>query len=119
MFNALTRKKNTFEQQFEKIEDILTKVAANSLEFWNIECDVGHNFKYYFKEYNSNRLIQFKTNPNKRRAKDMIFGPFAFHKASNALNSKKNQSMTTSHMLSTAYRGDKFEEERTNDKIVQ
>ena len=91
-------------------------MALTTLEFWNLECDVAHNFKYYFKEYNSNRLIQFKTNPTRKRAKDMIFGPLAFHKPANPGNSSNNQSMTTSY-LSTFNRGDRLDEDDTNERL--
>jgi hypothetical protein len=45
-----------------------------------VECDLANDFKYYFKEYNPNRLIQFKPYSQKRKAKDMIFGIYAFKK---------------------------------------
>ncbi len=92
-------------------------MARTTLEFWNLECDLAHNFKYYFKEYNSNRLIQFKTNPTKRRPKDMIFGSLAFHKTANPTSTPNNQSITTSFVSTALYRGDRLEDDDTNERL--
>lgn len=59
---------------------MLTKVAQAVLDFWLVESDVAFNFRYYFKEHNPNRLIQFKPHSMKKKAKDMIFGVYAFRK---------------------------------------
>ena len=62
-----------------------------------MECliDLAQNFKYYFKEYNNNHFIQLKMNPNKKKAKDMIFGSLAFKKISNLhTNNTKSQSIS-------------------------
>lgn len=79
----MRNRKDTSEHQYNMIEDILTKITYASIDFWNVECDAAYDFKYYFKESNPNRLIQFKMNPNKKKAKDMIFGVYAFKKPDN------------------------------------
>lgn len=76
----MKREKNPLEQQFLKIEDMLTKVTYAALDFWNLETDAAADFKYYFKEHNPNRLVQFKTNPSKVKPRDMIFGIYAHKK---------------------------------------
>ena len=78
--NVFNRKRYSLEQQFQKFYDILTKVASSTLDFWPVECDQAANFRYYFKEYNPNRLLQFKLHSHKRKAKDLIFGLYAFKK---------------------------------------
>jgi hypothetical protein len=47
----------------------------------------------------------------------MIFGPLAFHKTANHTNSPNNQSMTTSFISTAVYRGDRLEDDDTNEKL--
>ena len=37
--------------------------------FWTIETDSAYDFQYYFKEYNPNRLRDFKMYSHKGKAK--------------------------------------------------
>ncbi len=60
-----------------KIQDILTK-GSKAVDFWNLQLDGAYNFSYYFKEYNPNRLDHFKLTPQKKKAKQTVFGAFAF-----------------------------------------
>ena len=57
---------------------MLIKVTLSAPDLWNLEVDLAHDFKYYSKEYNLSRLIQFKTNPHKKKARDMIFGAHTY-----------------------------------------
>ena len=75
---------------------MLIKVTFAALDFWNLEVDLAHDFKYYFKEYNPSRLIQFKTNPHKKKARDMIFGAHAYKQPTRGGTTIATNNTTTS-----------------------
>jgi hypothetical protein len=80
---------------------MLTKVTYAALDFWNLEVDLAHDFKYYFKEYNPSRLIQFKTHPQKKKARDMIFGVYAYKQPARGGTTIATNNTTTSEYKDT------------------
>lgn len=53
-----------------KIEELFVKHSHNSDDFWNVECDVAYNFKYYFNNFNSINLTGTRITSGKRTMRD-------------------------------------------------
>jgi hypothetical protein len=72
---------DNFERQMNKIEELFVKHAHTGDEFWQIECDVAYNFKYYFNSFNSINLMGTRIMTGRKgvtmKERDTIFLPRA------------------------------------------
>ena len=62
-----------FEKQMNLIEDLFVKHVQVTQDFWNLECDLLYDFKYYFYGYNPKNLVQTRlSGPRKKNQNSFI-----------------------------------------------